>query len=109
MRTFTRKTNKQEKKIKLLTLLVNSKDRMFIPGLAKPHTSLATGFTFGFQVESWVGFPSVACHSFASRLKFDFLTRLETNSMEASEHALGASYPTFCMCTSLGDTDGKIS
>lgn len=49
MRTFTRKTNKQEKKKKLLTLLGNSKDHMFILGLAKPHTSLATGFIFGFQ------------------------------------------------------------
>lgn len=58
-----------------------------------------------------MGFPKVACHSFANNLEFDFFTRLESNSTETSEHALGSSSPPtlFCMHTALGDVDGKIS
>lgn len=56
-----------------------------------------------------MGFPNVTCHSFANILKFDFLTSLESNSMETSEHALGSSSPPFCKHTALGDVDGKIS
>lgn len=84
-------------------MLVNSKDLGFVPGLAKAHASFASVFTFGFQKlrADWDRFPNVACHSFANSLKFDFLMRVKSNSMETSEHALGYFPLLFSACIQL--------